>query len=313
MTLSAETEARSIRAKAALEGISVGDAFGQQFFRKESHEWIRTRCPPPGPWPYTDDTEMALGVFDTLTRHGRIAQDPLAAVFAERYRRDPWKGYGGTIRGVLRGICDGVPWRMLAPLVYGGEGSMGNGSAMRVGVLGAWFADDWDRVIEEARLSTVVTHAHADAAAGAIATAIAVAYMWGTESFDAKDFFAAVIGATPSGPTYDGIVLASEMPLSYSLPTAVIRLGNGSRVTCCDTVPLCLWLSARHHDSFVDALWSAVDAEGDRDTTAAIIGGILACGSGHGAIPPAWLASREPLLHDVDLQPCRDEARDSRI
>lgn len=313
MKLSADTEARILRARMTLDGIAVGDAFGQQFFRKESHEWIRTRTAPPGPWPYTDDTEMALGVFDALIRHGRILQDPLATIFAERYRRDPWKGYGGTIRGVLRGICDGVPWRMLAPLVYGGEGSMGNGSAMRVGVLGAWFAEDRDRVIDEARLSTVVTHAHADAAAGAVAIAVAVAHMWNTETFVATDFFRSVIDATPAGPTKDGILLASEMPTSYTLPTAVIRLGNGSRVTCSDTVPLCLWLVARHHDSFADALWSAVDAEGDRDTTAAIIGGILASGGGHDAIPPTWLASREPLQHDVDMRPCRDEARDSRI
>lgn len=183
-TLASDAESRRQRARIALDGLSLGDAFGERFFAREAEEWLAKRTLPPAPWRYTDDTEMALGLYDCLVRHGRVLQDDLATIFAARYHQDPWKGYGGTVRGVLRGIHDGIPWRMLSKAAYGGEGSMGNGSAMRVGVLGAWFADDLERVVHEARLSAEVTHAHADGIAGAIASAVATAMIWRMPSFE---------------------------------------------------------------------------------------------------------------------------------
>jgi ADP-ribosylglycohydrolase len=56
------------RARCALEGLSVGDAFGEQFFGgpDEVEERIGRRVLPHAPWHYTDDTEMALSVFATL-------------------------------------------------------------------------------------------------------------------------------------------------------------------------------------------------------------------------------------------------------
>lgn len=46
--------------------------------------------------------------------------------------------------------------------------------------LGAWFADDLDRVVSEARASAEVTHFHPEGQAGAIAIAVAAAwaYQW---------------------------------------------------------------------------------------------------------------------------------------
>ena len=54
----------------------------------------------------------------------------------------------------------------------------GNGSAMRVAPVGAFFADDLKRVSEEAEKSAVITHAHEEARSGAIAVAIATAFAW---------------------------------------------------------------------------------------------------------------------------------------
>ena len=57
---------------------------------------------------------------------------------------------------------------------------------------------------------------------------------------------------------------------------AVKALVNGTGVTAPDTVPLCLWIAAHAADGFEQALWRTVGALGDRDTTCAIVGGILA-------------------------------------
>jgi ADP-ribosylglycohydrolase len=41
---------------------------------------------------------------------------------------------------------------------------------------------------------------------------------------------------------------------------------------------------------------------GDRDTNCAIVGGLVAALTGREGIPSDWLAAREPLRHDLDLE-----------
>jgi hypothetical protein len=85
---------RPPRARTSLEGLSVGDAFGQRFFTSPdvASALIENRVLPELPWRYTGDTEMALSVFWTLHEVGGIDQDRLARSFALPYdprRRSP--------------------------------------------------------------------------------------------------------------------------------------------------------------------------------------------------------------------------------
>ena len=48
-------------------------------------------------------------------------------------------------------------------------------------------------------------------------------------------------------------------------------------------------------DDFEAALWSTVSGLGDRDTTCAIVGGIVALSVGYKGIPEAFSKAREPL------------------
>lgn len=81
-----------------------------------------------------------------------------------------------------------------------------------------------------------------------------------------------------------------------STEAAVGWLGNGTRVTCPDTVPFCLWMIARHFTDYERAVWETVRAGGDVDTTAAIVGGVVALATGPEGIPPEWLTRREGLV-----------------
>ncbi|MBA3709408.1 MAG: ADP-ribosylglycohydrolase family protein [Planctomycetes bacterium] len=293
---------RLLRAHHALVGLSVGDAFGECFFRPSAAEWAQEGRTPPPPWRYTDDTEMALAGFDVLDRHQTIDQDALALAFARRYAADPERGYGGTAHSILRAIGSGIPWQQASRACFDGAGSMGNGAAMRVAPIGAYFADDLALVCEQARRSAEVTHAHPDGQAGAIAVAVAAAYGARAPFTAADEFFTAVLDLTPVGDTRSGIERARSLALSYDVRTAVSALGNGSHVVSSDTIPLCMWIVARHPTDYFSALWTAVAAGGDRDTTSAIIGGILASWHGERTVPDWWLPSRDPLMHDVDLQ-----------
>jgi ADP-ribosylglycohydrolase len=292
--IASDPDARLRRARLSLDGLSLGDAFGERFFVPPDVmiPWLTTRTLPPGPWRWTDDTAMAISLGETLARHGRVDVDDLAQRFAARYVADPRRGYGGTAHEILQAIARGEPWAKVAGEVFGGTGSMGNGSAMRVAPLGAYFADDLDRVVEEAARSAAPTHAHPDAAAGAIAIAVATAVACREGARGRDVLLEEVLARTPAGETADAIADAIALDVGTSISTAVQRLGNGSMVICKDTVPLCIWMAARHLDDYVEALWSTVAGLGDRDTTCAIVGGIVACASG---IPDAWLEQREPL------------------
>src|SRR5437763_3728746 len=93
--LSKTREDRLRRMRLSLEGLSLGDSFGQQFFhRNHWADGANSRQLPPAPWKYTDDTEMALAIADILCEHGTIDQNRLAIAFAERYALNPYRGYG---------------------------------------------------------------------------------------------------------------------------------------------------------------------------------------------------------------------------
>ena len=112
---------------------------------------VHDRILPGGPWEYTDDTMMAMSIVDQLDARGRIDQDELARRFAARFVEDPTRGYGAGAMGLLARIADGADWAEAAGAMFDGQGSWGNGSAMRVGPVGAYFAEDVEAVVEQAR------------------------------------------------------------------------------------------------------------------------------------------------------------------
>jgi len=285
------------RAIAALEGLSVGDAFGEQLLHMAPAARsiaLGDRVAPVGrQWAWTDDTAMALSVVDILARHGGIEPGPLADAFARRYRAEPGRGYGGGAHQVLDDIASGIPYDVAAPALFGNEGSCGNGSGMRVAPVGAYFADDLDVVVDHAARSAMPTHTHPDGIAGAIAVAVAAAVVARGER-DPLAILGAVIARTPMGPTRDRLVRTPAM-LGAEAVMVAIELGNGSHVLAADTVPFAVWCAATHVADFAGALWACCDVGGDVDTTCAIVGGIVVGAVGVAGIPDAWRMSREPL------------------
>jgi ADP-ribosylglycohydrolase len=287
------------RATRSLDGLSVGDAFGERFFGTPGvvEQLIEQRALPAEPWRITDDSMMALSIVEVLAEHGELCRDSLAELFGRRYRADPTRGYGATAHGILEAIGHGNHWSDVSPRVYAGTGSMGNGGAMRVAPLGAYFADDDpSHVAEQARRSAEVTHAHPEGQAGAVAIALASA--WAARGGgEPSAMFATVLAHTLESETRRGIERAAALPFATDVREAAARLGNGSRVIAPDTVPFTLWCAARHLDDYEEAMWQTVSGLGDRDTTCAIVGGIVSASPNTG--PPAtWLAAREPL-HDL--------------
>ncbi|MEV7171819.1 ADP-ribosylglycohydrolase family protein [Streptomyces sp. NPDC093224] len=287
----------------ALSGLAFGDAFGDRWFgilRREGEAPLRARTLPPEPqWRWSDDTAQAVVLVRELAEgDGTVDQDRLALRLAAAYADDPHRGYGASMHDVLRRIGAGEPWRAVVSGQFGGQGSWGNGAAMRVAPLGAWHAADPGAAAEQAARQSEVSHHHPEAVAGAVAVAVAAALAARTRGGPAParaDFLGAVAEPLPRGDIRSGIRIAARMPAHTSVRHAAEVLGSGYRMSGPDTVPYALWCAAGHLDDLHGGLWSTVAGRGDIDTTCAIAGGVIAARTGTASLPSAWHAAREPL------------------
>lgn len=287
------------RALESLEGLSCGDAFGECFadLANRASGARAARTLPPAPWRFTDDTMMAVSVYACLERHGGIEPEWLAESFARHY--DPERGYGPAMNGLLMRLyaVGAANWFEEAQELFHGEGSFGNGAAMRVAPVGAYFAHDLSLVAEHATLSAIATHCHPEAIAGAVAVAIAAATAWRDREsptpISANGFLHEVRDRTPQSAVREGIDRAMRLPSSTTPLDAALTLGSGARCSAQDTVPFALWSAARSLNSYEDAVWDTVSGGGDIDTNCAIVGSIVGLKTGAQGIPDAWKARRE--------------------
>ena len=196
----------------------------------------------------------------------------------------------------------------------GGElqGSCGNGSAMRVAPLGAFLAQywdnagDWKRVVAEAALQAEPTHCHPEGIAGAIAVSVlahSIAELtitntkYGPEV--AQDLYKVLLQCTPQGQVWNGINKAKDLPMDMPIGKLIEILGNGTHVTCQDTVPLCCFLAIKYFslypnipEMYEKAIIETSMAFGDVDTNCAIVGGMV----GIACPPPVkWSQFCQPM------------------
>ncbi|MEU4114497.1 ADP-ribosylglycohydrolase family protein [Kitasatospora sp. NPDC028055] len=285
----------------SLRGLALGDAFGDRWFSvpvDEAPAALAARLVRPAPWHWTDDTAMALVLVRHLTAHGEVRQDALAAEFAAEYAREYQRKYGPSMHRVLRGIGAGGHWRAITSGQFEGQGSYGNGAAMRVAPLGARFAEDLDEVAWQAELQALTTHFHPEAVTGAVAVALAAALAVrsrGRRAPGRTELLTEVADRLPESDVRSGLRIAARLPEHASVRHAANVLGSGLMISAPDTVPFALWSAAGHLDSLPDAIWHTLEGWGDMDTTCAIAAGVVAARTGLAGVPADWLAACEEL------------------
>ncbi|MBB0246642.1 ADP-ribosylglycohydrolase family protein, partial [Streptomyces alkaliphilus] len=197
----------------SLEGLALGDAFGERWLhtsrpRERAVAEIARREPPSeSPWCWTDDTAMAVSVLRVLHEHGEVVPHRLAAFFAESFAADPHRGYGSGMHRLLPELAiDPTAWPVASRRLFAGEGSLGNGAAMRVAPLGAWYAGNPASAAGAAELSARVTHAHAQGVAGAVAVAVAAAILAARDATapTGGELLTVVAGHLPAGEVREG-------------------------------------------------------------------------------------------------------------
>jgi ADP-ribosylglycohydrolase len=301
-----DTQKRIERARVSLEGLTVGDCFGETFFvgfagfkdkAKTLEDLIAQRDLAITDWFWTDDSQMAFSVYKNLEVFGEIEQYALARSFADRYEVN--RGYGSGMHGLMRRLRHRENWDVAAQSLFEGQGSWGNGSAMRVSPIGAYFAEDLKKVCEEAEKSAVVTHTHDEAIVGAQAVALAAAVARQFKDSGVRptraEFIDAILPHLTPSETTSKIRRARDLYSGILTQHAADILGNGIQISCPDTVPFCLFAAGEFLDDYEEAMWQTVSALGDRDTTCAIVGGIVVMFAGVESIPKLWLEKREPI------------------
>jgi len=286
-------------AKKSLKGISIGDAFGESFFGETNKivRHLQESKIPETTWEFTDDTVMAIAVFEQLEKHGEVNQNELALLFSRNHQLDVNRGYGATARRILREIGEGGNWKEISKSVFEGMGSMGNGASMRVSPIGAYFWDDLKKVKDLAIQSAEITHANIEGITGAIAVAVATAIatkmkLTGNE-ISSDEFINEVVKELPDTDTKSKIKKSLSVPYHYNIETVKTILGNGSKIMVQDTVPFAIWCASYNLRNFEKGLWKAVSVLGDRDTICAIVGGIIMMSSDRDNIPNKWIQSVE--------------------
>jgi poly(ADP-ribose) glycohydrolase ARH3 len=275
------------RARGALLGTFVGDALGMPFEGAaptdvpERLDMLQARL---GRGYYTDDTQMAIALAESLLEHGGIDDEALGRAFVDAY--DPRRGYGWGTTEVLRMVRLGVHPRDAARSAFSGGGSLGNGAAMRIAPVAVWFVRDAEALAEAARASARVTHAHRLGVDAALTQAVAIA-----AALRGENPLAAAIKAATTPELRDRLVEAAGI-LGAGLGPAEIaaRLGNAS--TGHESVPAAVY-SATAHESFEAAVTFAVRCGGDADTIGAMAGAIAGARAGASAVPARWVEALE--------------------
>ena len=275
-------DAQTDRARGALLGTFVGDALGMPFEGMppsripERLEMLDERL---GRGTYTDDTQMAIALAESLLDRGEIDEEHLSRAFLAAY--DPRRGYGSGTRAVLMLIADGVPAVEAAARLFGGRGSLGNGAAMRVAPVAIRYADDHEAMLEAARRSARVTHAHPVGIDAAVVQAAAVA-----AAMRHGDPLMAARAAASTAGLSDGLATAARLLAERPSPQAVAAtLGNGP--VGHQSVAAAIY-SAAAFSRFEDAVTFAVRCGGDTDTIGAMAGAIAGARNGATAIPAHW-------------------------
>jgi poly(ADP-ribose) glycohydrolase ARH3 len=284
------TERKSHRSDAvagALLGTFVGDALGMPYEGLSAAaipsrlEMVEARR---GRGTYTDDTEMMIVLTESLLEHGCVNEERLARAFLERC--DPSRGYGVGTLEVLALWRQGVPVDAAARRLFDGEGSLGNGAAMRIAPIAVLFADSPDELRAQAERSARLTHAHPLAVDAAIAQAAAIAAALRGEDILAAGRTAARRSAMRGQLDQAAALLGSDVG-----PAAVGELLGNSAIGH-ESVPTAMFAAASH-TGFEEAVSFAVRCGGDTDTLGAMAGALAGAACGSTSIPARWLDALE--------------------
>ena len=280
------------RARAALLAHACGDRFGAplEFVCDPS---VRTRHVRLGNW--TDDTHMSLYLGEAILAHGHgpLEVDRFAQAVGDAFVRwmhdplTPTTAPGNTCLAGMRNFERNRDWR-----TSGIASSDGCGAVMRVVPLALAFSGQ--DLVEAARVSALITHAHANAQEAAVAGAWLVREILDTGRW-ASDVVEDAIQAL-EGPWSRGGNVADSLRAALAwvqrgedwLDESMIPPGDGGWRSG-SALGLAVAAALRWPSALGMAVEKAARIQGDSDSVACLTGALLGAALGTEAIPRDWL------------------------
>lgn len=271
-------------------GGALGDAIGELAFRFPEAGRLRAAVAAAPLLRYTDDTAMALGLAESLAEMRDLDPRHLGRTFHRHFNREPWRGYAAGPPAIFQQVeQSGLSYEEAARRLFGGQGSLGNGAAMRVAPLGLFFHDSPD-LYHKAAAAAAVTHAHPLAQDGAAIQAAAVAMAVPLDPrnpFPRDAFFRRMLTLARTPELREKLSLVKAL-LKSRVPAPEAARILGQSVMIHESLPFALYAFLARPHSFEDCLLEAVLSGGDRDTLGAMAGAISGAYLGRAAIPALW-------------------------
>ncbi|MDP9373269.1 MAG: ADP-ribosylglycohydrolase family protein [Chloroflexota bacterium] len=278
-----------------LVGLATGDALGAplEFMARDAiaaaHGEVREFIGggwlnvDPGEW--TDDTQMALAIAESIVSCRRVDPADIARRFVAWLHTGP-KDIGNITRTALRYHEQGLPLEEVGPRVCHEMAGRcaGNGSVMRCAPVGLFHAARPEALRGDSARTSALTHADPLAVWSTVAVNLAlVELLAGRREGLVERVAAAVEGAAPA--------VAATLLAAPGLAHKDVRSGG----YVLETLGAAFW-ALQNHEGFEEPLVAAINLGDDADTVGAVAGALAGAREGIDAIPGRWLHA----LHDAD-------------
>jgi ADP-ribosyl-[dinitrogen reductase] hydrolase len=278
------------RCRGALFGLAVGDALGAPVEFLSAHQiavkHTRVReMMAGGLWQkgeWTDDTALTLA---TAQAYAGDVFDPEAAAHAMvHWALSKPKDIGNLTARALRFIIDGKATSLTAGkrALKQTPGAAGNGSLMRALPTALVRKPDDQRLIEESRILSAITHADERCLTACVAFSAALAEL----IHHGSDVAVAIETARRLAAGNNSEVDKLLDNVSKGLKPKLGAEGIGYVLVCLERA----LISLREAPTFAKGVLDVVNLGGDTDTNAAVSGALLGAHFGPSEIPASWLA-----------------------
>lgn len=125
---------------------------------------------------FTDDSAMTYSVAKSLIEQKELDIIDIAKRFVKSYYEEPNRGYGMGVVTVFQKLRGNkfIDIESPAKEQFNGQGSWGNGGAMRIAPIALFSYQNYDKLLDTVRKVTQITHTHKIGIDGAILQAIAI-------------------------------------------------------------------------------------------------------------------------------------------
>ncbi|RWS29743.1 Poly(ADP-ribose) glycohydrolase ARH3-like protein [Leptotrombidium deliense] len=330
MKMSAQLSQLATKFRGTLLGALIGDCFGSPFEgeinvsksvlkKYVSNLLVEQSTGTLQIYSYTDDTAMSRCLAESLLESNGFNAKDLAKRFTVEYYKQPRRGYGANVVDVfarLRVTNYEDPFGP-AKTQFGGSGSYGNGSAMRIAPVALFgYSLSADKLIELVRNTSLITHAHRDGYNGAILQCLAIhqaLHLQGdTTAFNSKEYINSLIDSMEKIERSDNN--DEDMPFTEKLNHIKKILENlnddndlspqqiayliGHGVSATSSVPTAIYAFLRAQkpikdfetdNKFVRTVYLAISIGGDTDTIASMACSIAGSFYGVSEIPEIFI------------------------